>query len=74
MLLAPNFEYTKTPRESFQAAYDCCLAQSAPPHTPSGAGVAQVECKRSGGDFFRLIFCTPNFDHFRPLQPLLAGV
>ena len=34
--LARNFEFTKTPCESFMAAYDCCLAHLTPSHTHQG--------------------------------------
>ena len=34
VLLARNFEHTKTPRQSFLAACDCRLAHPTPSHTP----------------------------------------
>ena len=36
LLLAPIFELTKAPPESFPATYDCCLTHPTPAHTPSG--------------------------------------
>ena len=89
MLLARNVEYTKTPRESFLAAYDCRLAHSTHSHTPSGAslnfGGAVVSCEElslsasevqtfSWGCFF-VSFVHPKF---RPIStaaaPLSRGV
>ena len=35
--LARNLEFTKTPRESFLAAYDCYLVHPTSSHTPLGA-------------------------------------
>ena len=37
--LARNFEYTKTPRESILAMFDCHLAHPTPSHTPSAASL-----------------------------------
>ena len=34
VLLAHNFEFTETPRESFLAAYDCCVAHPTPAKHP----------------------------------------
>ena len=39
VLLARNFESTKTSRESLLDAYDCCLAHPTPSHTPSEASL-----------------------------------
>ena len=39
VLLTRNFEYTKTPRESFLGAYDCRLVHPTPSRTPSGASL-----------------------------------
>ena len=82
MLLARSFEFTKTPRESFLAAYDCCLAHPRPPHTSSGTSLnfAGYGClwgtvalgRRSVnvqlGDVFFVSFCV--YPKFRPLQHL----
>ena len=38
-LLARNFKLTKTPRQSFLTACDCCLAHPTPSHTPSRASL-----------------------------------
>ena len=86
VLLARNFEFTKTPHESFLAVYDRCLAYSTRFHTPHQehastlqAAVAcsypQGNCNRLvGGCFFCLMLCTLNFDQFRPLQHLKVEV
>ena len=36
IVMARNFELTKTTRESFLAANDCCLAHPTPSYIPSG--------------------------------------
>lgn len=82
--LATNFEYTKTPREPFLGAYDCCLVHPMPPHTPQGAclisraviacevlyvAIPQVQYKLSVWGLFLVLFLSlPIFDQFRPLQ------
>ena len=78
MLLARNFEFTKTPRESFLAALDCCLGHPTSSHIPSGASLKfrglwllvrrcscpQVKCKRLVGGCFSSHFVHPNFTEF----------
>ena len=44
VLLARNFESTKTPRESLLDACDCHLAHPTPSHTPSGASLNFEGC------------------------------
>ena len=88
VLLARNFESTKTSRESLLDAYDCCLAHPTPSHTPSGASlnfggccclwgavaVRKWSATFSWGLIFVSFLCTPNFDQFRPLQHLKVEV
>lgn len=49
VLLGRNFQYTKTPRESFLVAGDCCLARTPPAHTPhqelASISPAVIACK-----------------------------
>ena len=87
---AVNFEFTKTPRESFLAAYDCCLAHPTPSHTPSGTSlnlggcscfwgavaVRKVKCKRSVEGCFFVSFCVlpQKIGKVRPPQRLKAEV